>query len=217
VNRSLGKYPKLGGSHQFQPSASLRPEQRQAVSFALDSSDLAVNIPGAAGTGKTAFLRELQKRIRQSGREVLAVAPTRSAVEELQKVGFPNAMTVERLLEDQDAQTHLRGNVLIVDEAGMLSGRQMSEVIRIAEERAARIVLSGDTKQIHSVEASDALRVLEKESRLRSVSLTQVQRQKVTAYRAAIEELRSDPQRAFERLESMGTIREVPHPDRAKQ
>ena len=36
-------------------------------------------------------------------REAMAVAPTRSAVEELQKVGFGDAMTITRLLEDHTA------------------------------------------------------------------------------------------------------------------
>jgi ATP-dependent exoDNAse (exonuclease V) alpha subunit len=186
-----------------------------AVHFVLDSTDLAVNIQGAAGTGKTALLQELREGILQSNREVLAVAPTMSAVEELQRVGFRDAVTVERLLQDEQVQDQLRGRVLIVDEAGMVSGRQMAEVVHLSHERFARIVFSGDTRQIHSVEAADALRILEKESKLRSVSLTQVQRQRVDAYRETIEELRADPQSGFERLEAMRAIREVAYHERA--
>jgi hypothetical protein len=37
-----------------------------------------------------------------AGQKLLAVAPTRSAVEELQKVGFKDAVTIERLLQDQN-------------------------------------------------------------------------------------------------------------------
>jgi molybdopterin-guanine dinucleotide biosynthesis protein len=40
---------------------------------------------GAAGTGKTATLQEIDRGLHAAGHEVLAVAPTRSAVEELQK------------------------------------------------------------------------------------------------------------------------------------
>ena len=216
INRSIGKYPPLAGDHHFEPSEHLRPEQREAVTFVLDSTDLAVNIQGAAGTGKTALLQELGEGLLHSNRDVLAVAPTMSAVEELQRVGFHDAVTVERLLQDAQVQDQLRGRVLIVDEAGMVSGRQMAEVVNLAHERFARIVFSGDTHQIHSVEASDALRILEHESKLRSISLTQVQRQKIDAYREAIEQLRSEPHRGFERLEVMGAIREVAYNERAK-
>jgi archaellum biogenesis ATPase FlaH len=76
------------------------------VNFVLDSTDLAVNIQGAAGTGKTALLQELREGIHQTSRDVLAVAPTMSAVEELQKVGFRDAVTVERLLQDAQVQDH---------------------------------------------------------------------------------------------------------------
>ena len=144
-----------------------------------------MNIRGAAGTGKTATLREVHRGLEETGSRVLAVAPTMSAVEELRKVGFSDAVTVERLLQDQSLQAGLRGKVLVVDEAGMVSGRQMSELLKLAEQQSTRIIFSGDTKQIQSVEASDALRVLERESQLQSISLTEVQRQTVHGYREA--------------------------------
>src|SRR5437762_8830461 len=125
-------------------------------------------------------------------------------------------MTVERLLQDQRTHAMLRRNVLIVDEAGMVSGRQMWELLRLAEQQSARIVFCGDTKQIQSVEACDALRVLEQESQLKSTRLTKVERQKVNAYREAVQELRDDPERGFERLETMGAVREVAWADRAQ-
>jgi ATP-dependent exoDNAse (exonuclease V) alpha subunit len=133
---------------------------------------LAVNLRGAAGTGKTATLREIHRGLQDAGREVVAVAPTRSAVEELQKVGLKESMTISRLLEDETAQQALRGRVLIVDEAGMVSGRQMQGILELAQRQDARILFSGDTRQIQSVESSDALRILERESKMTSVSLT---------------------------------------------
>src|SRR5260370_34015883 len=99
INRGIGQFERLGGQHEFDAPAFLRPEQKQAIEFVLNSRDLAVNIRGAAGTGKTATLQELQRGLEESGRRVLAVAPTMSAGEELQKVGFSDAITVERLLQ----------------------------------------------------------------------------------------------------------------------
>jgi hypothetical protein len=77
-------------------------------------------------------------------------------------------------------------------------------------------VFSGDTRQLQSVEAGDALRILERESGLRSVSLTQVQRQTSEAYRQAIEALREHPARGFAHLEQMGAVREVAWADRSR-
>jgi hypothetical protein len=135
------------------------------------------------------------------------VAPTMSAVEELQKVGFSSALTLERLLQDKCSHTTLADKVLILAEAGMVSGRQMWELLRLAQQQSVRIIFCGDTKQIQCVEACDALRVLEEESQLKSIRLTKVERQKVNAYREAVQELRNDPERGFERLDTMDRLR----------
>ena len=216
VNRGIDHYDRLGKGCDFEPSDKLRPEQRHAVEAVLGSRDLAINVRGAAGTGKTATLREIDRGLSEAGHEVLAVAPTRSAVDELEKVGFRDAMTVSRLLEAQESQGTLRGRVLIVDEAGMVSGRQMQSLLHLAEDHGARIVFSGDTRQIPSIEASDALRILERESDLKSVSLTEVQRQTNSLYREAVKTMRHSPEEGFAQLEKLGAIREVPVFDRGQ-
>jgi ATP-dependent exoDNAse (exonuclease V) alpha subunit len=180
----------------------------------MGSRDRAVNITGAAGTGKTAALQELHRGLQEAGREVLAIAPTVSAVEELLKVGFTDAITIERLLQDPRIHSQIQNKVLVVDEAGMISGRQMWELLSLTEQNSARIIFSGDTHQIQSVEACDALRILEKESRLKSTSLTQVQRQTASSYPEAIQELRRNPERGFAKLDEIGAIREIPFMDR---
>ena len=216
VNHGIDRYERLGGTHKFHPSERLREEQKRVVERVLDSRDFAINLRGAAGTGKTATLQEIDRGLRESGREVTAVAPTRGAVEELQKVGFREAMTVSRLLQDETAQSALRGRVLVVDEAGMISGRQMEGILRLADQHLARVVFSGDTRQIQSVEASDALRILERESQMKSVALTGVQRQTHAQYRDAIQTLRQAPEQGFEKLERLGAVHEVPFVERGR-
>ena len=200
VNNGIGREERLGRDLRFEPAGNLREEQKRAVKTILDSGDFAINLRGAAGTGKTATLQEIDKGLRNAGHEVVAVAPTRSAVEELGKVGFQDAMTISRLLEDQTAQSSLTRRVLIVDEAGMISGRQMESLLRLAERAHARVLFSGDTRQIQSVEASDALRILERESHMKSVALTAVQRQIHPEYRDAIQTLRHSPSQGFEKF-----------------
>jgi len=215
VNRGLGAFEPLGDIRSLVVSVRLRPEQKHAVEFVLQSRDRAVSISGAAGTGKTATLQELRRALMEAGRVVLAVAPTMSAVEELQKVGFTDAITVERVLQDPRIHGEIRGKVIILDEAGMVSARQMADLLRLAEECSLRVVFSGDTKQIRSVEAGDALRILEKESRLKTVALTQVQRQTRKDYRDAMEELRRNPERGFAKLDAMGAVCETAISERA--
>ncbi|HTF65226.1 MAG TPA: AAA family ATPase, partial [Edaphobacter sp.] len=112
-------------------------------------------------------------------------------------------------MADPQQRHELAGQVLIVDEAGMVSSKDMAELVGLAKNTGARIVYSGDTAQIKSVSEGDALRVLERESNLKSVSLLQVQRQTNAEYKAAVESLRDRPAEGFSKLEAMGAIREV--------
>jgi conjugative relaxase-like TrwC/TraI family protein len=215
IDRGIHRYQILGGEEPIEPKGSLRAEQRHAVETILASQDFAINLRGAAGTGKTATLQEIDRGLHAAGYKVLAVALTRSAVEELQKVGFRNSMTISRLLEDETAQRSLRGNVLIVDEAGMVSGRQMEGLLDLSRREHARILFSGDTRR--SVKSSDALRILERESRMTSVSVTGIQRQSNRKYREAIEAFRRSPGQGFAKLQDLGAVREVPYLDRAQK
>jgi conjugative relaxase-like TrwC/TraI family protein len=83
VKRGLGSFEALGYDRVFVGSDLLRHEQKCAIESVLKSRDRAVSISGAAGTGKTATLKELRRALTETGREALAVAPTMSAVEEL--------------------------------------------------------------------------------------------------------------------------------------
>ncbi len=160
VNRGIAQCERLGKDAGSHVSETLNAEQRKVVEFVLDSRDRVVNVQGAAGTGKTATLEELKRGLEAGGRLTVAVAPTMSAAEELQHATFNNAMTLERLLQDKEIHPHLAGRAIILDEAGMVSGRQLHQLLILAERFDARIVLSGDSKQLQSVEASDALRIL---------------------------------------------------------
>jgi conjugative relaxase-like TrwC/TraI family protein len=209
INEGIDKHQALGRSREFVVSDRLRPEQKAALQTVLASRDFAVNIQGAAGTGKTKMLQDFDRAMTESRQSVVAVAPSTRAVQELQQVGFSGAVTIARLLADPQQGEQLAGQVLLVDEAGMVSSKDMAELIGLAQSKGARIVYSGDTAQLKSVSEGDALRVLERESKIKSVSLMQVQRQLNAEYKAAVEALRSHPAEGYERLEKMGAIREV--------
>lgn len=209
INEGLGRYEPLGRGHEFVVSDRLRPEQKAAVLKALASHDLAFNISGAAGVGKTFALKELDRGLTEARVSLTAVAPSARAVQVLHKDGLPNAMTIARLLADPNQQAQIAGRVLLIDEAGMVSSKDMSALLKLAKDQNARIVFSGDTAQIKSVSEGDALRVLERESNLQTVSLREVRRQLNAEYKAAVEALRRDPAEGYELFEKMGAIREV--------
>lgn len=218
INRGNGCHSMLVSENMaLEPAEHLSSEQKKAVSFVLKSHDFAVCLQGAAGTGKTDTLKEIKRGLMEAGREVTAIAPTQSAVRELKERGFHEAMTIERMLLDSQTHESMVGRVLIVDEAGMVSGRQMQGIIDLAEKANGRLIFVGDTQQIKSVEASDALRILQKESKLKTATLREVRRQIDSQYRAASAVLWKERELGFEMLEKMGAVHEVPFFDRPKE
>jgi conjugative relaxase-like TrwC/TraI family protein len=205
----------------FQPdyrsrNPRLDEEQRKAVERILDSTDFVTLFRGGAGTGKSFTLREVQSELAKAGHAIQVVAPQRQQVMDLARDGFANAQTVSALL----ARRELPGNsVLLVDEAGQIGGRQMHALFQLAQENHARLILSGDTHQHGAVEASDALRAIEKYSGLESVELTNIRRQnpalaksiaereRIKQYRQAVEAARDGKQaESFHRLDKLKAI-----------
>ena len=103
--------------------------------------------------------------------------------------------------------------IIIVDEAGLLSVRQMRDLCRLAHANNNRLILVGDIKQHRSVEAGDALRAVQKYCEVETVRLTKIQRQSDPAYRKVVEFLASKkPYAAFGQLEKLGEVHESRNP-----
>jgi len=73
----------------------------------------------------------------QSGKDVLVVAPSSSAVQVLKEQGFVALDTFQRLMDNALLQDVARGKILWIDEAGFLSTRQMRWVVEFAVETIA--------------------------------------------------------------------------------
>jgi hypothetical protein len=71
--------------------------------------------------------------------------------------------------------TPAHADLLVVDEASMLSVPQMLWLVNHASENVSRVLLVGDSAQHRSVERGDALRILERSGAVRYVELLQTQ------------------------------------------
>ena len=197
-------------------SSQLDAEQRQALEALLRSTHGVSVFRGGAGTGKSYVLRELVEQLRQSGRNVVVLAPQRQQVVEMEKAGFPSPTTLANFLIKRELADSA---VIVVDEAGQIGGRQMLELVRLIEERHGRLVLSGDTRQHGAVEASDALLAIERHAGVKPVELHTIRRQDpalgrddderrhIRLYRKAVEAAAAGKLAdSFERLDKMGAI-----------
>jgi hypothetical protein len=192
VSDGKGKFKPFGsGKYQFQ-NQKLSDEQRHAVRHVLQSTDRVMAIRGGAGTGKTTMMREAVAGIESNGTKVFTFAPSAEASRGVlrSEAGFANAETVEALLQNEKLQAEVRGRVIWIDEAGLLSVRTLTRVADLVEKQKCRIVLSGDTAQHRAVERGDALRILEKHASLPAAELKEIWRQKADSHKAVVADLR---------------------------
>ncbi len=205
-----GRFKPINEHHAL-ITQSLTDEQKNAVHHALNTTDGITIIAGRAGTGKTTLMKEVQNGIRESGKEIFAFAPSAEASRVVQrKEGFENAETIALLIQNKALQKKIKNSVVWIDEAGMMSNKDMNKVLEITKEQNARLILTGDTKQHSSVERGDALRILQTEAGIRSIQVSKIQRQKNEGYREAVFSLsKSDVQKGFQKLDKIGAIHEI--------
>ena len=137
-------------------------QQRDAVHhLAGGDTSLAVCL-GAAGSGKTVALRPVADLHRAQGHRVLAAALSWRAAVNLGTECGVQPYSLARLLRQVRAGTMVidRNTVLLVDEAGMLSVREIRTVLELAERAGAKVLFIGDLDQLQPIEAGPGLRLL---------------------------------------------------------
>jgi ATP-dependent exoDNAse (exonuclease V) alpha subunit len=207
-----GKHKALGGGKKWvirHPLVGGSEEQSKAVRHVLGSGDFVISF--TAGAGKTELMSEAVTAIESlSGKLVMVLAPSSSSVEVLRAQGFSNADTLQQFQVNKELQEVAKGQVLWVDAAGFLSVRQMLELQEFAVEHDCRLTVTGDTKQHHSVQWGDALRILERSGVIAQAVLTKIYRQRIPELREAIEDLsKGRTEDGFDKLDKFGAIQEI--------
>jgi conjugative relaxase-like TrwC/TraI family protein len=210
-----GQYSPLKRKHAIE-NGLLDAEQRKAVQHILASQNFVTLFRGAAGTGKSFTLKEVRTALVDGGHSVHVLAPQRQQVLDLEKDLKSEGQTVSEFLTKRAME---RGAVVIVDEAGQIGAKQMLRLLDFVRENNGRLILSGDTRQHGPVEASDALRAIEKYAGLSAAELTTIRRQDpnlaktreerkgIEQYRLAVDEARNDKFKdSFDRLNRNNSI-----------
>ena len=236
VKEGENKFPNIR-IVEFIPSDLLNREQRNAVTELVLSKDQFNALIGKAGTGKTFTVSEIVRANIESGYNVLLCAPSNGARDVLKDDGrkikneynqpltakpFESAISLQKLLVDEKLQNTLGNNSLIVlDEAGMASLKQLNQLAKLAREKSWRIIHVGDVKQHISVEAGDGFRIELKYSNIKRCQLKRIQRQKRTAMKGKYRQIAIDlafgrVAEAFNSLDKLGAIVEVKNYDMYK-
>jgi hypothetical protein len=192
--------PKLGLS-------DLNPGQQAAIRHVWESPDKILMIRGAAGTGKTTLTRTAL-----AGIDVpwVILAPTAEASRGvLRREGFAKADTLQRFFVDKKMQESVRGGLIWLDEASLAGSRDLVKLVTIAESLDARIVLSGDPKQMRAVARGDVLTLLADHARLPVAEVTDIRRQQ-GSYRDIVKQMSEGRTRtAMSGLDALGWVKEM--------
>ncbi|MBK5307782.1 MAG: relaxase domain-containing protein [Frankiaceae bacterium] len=139
--------------------SGLRPDQQRLV-FALLTSGRGVDVvTGPAGSGKTAALGHAASTWQQRGVPVAGCAVAALTAQGLQDATGARSVSLARLLHQPDR--HLpAGGVLLVDEAGMIGTRALTQLLMQAEQRHCKVVLVGDPAQLPELEAGGLFNAL---------------------------------------------------------
>ena len=224
------------GQRKFKPLVSdlesikgtfkgLSAEQRKAALHPLTTTSQVSGIRGGAGTGKTYTLQTVNAVIsaieNRSGEynKVYAFAQSSGASRgELRNVGFKDADTLAALFNSEKMQAKLHRQVILVDEAGLLSSKDGRKLFDIAKKQESRVILVGDYRQHSGVEAGDFFRLIEKEGGIRYAQLKEIRRQTKAEYRKAVEQISNGTaagaRKGFESLDRMGWVVEASGDDR---
>ncbi|ONF45975.1 MobF family relaxase [Methylobacterium radiotolerans] len=167
-------------------ATQLAEEQRAALRHVSGAAAVSI-LEAGAGTGKTTTAKALVEIARRAGLQVIGLAPSWVAADELgASTGIP-AQAIARWRHDQarEAGAGLGTDTLVlVDEAGMVGTKDLAAILSAAEAGGARVVLLGDRRQLASVAGASALRAVT-DVLGRHATLSEVRRQAVPWQRAA--------------------------------
>jgi hypothetical protein len=155
----------------------LDAEQVDAIRHITGDGAIAA-VVGLAGAGKSTLLAAARIAWEKDGHRVIGAALAGKAAEGLQdSSGIASRTLASWELAWAAGRDNLdRGDVLVIDEAGMVSSQQMARVLKVVEGAAAKVVLVGDAMQLQPIQAGAAFRAITE--RIGFAELSGVRRQR---------------------------------------
>lgn len=143
---------------------SLSDEQIKSLNEITETGDLKM-VRGAAGSGKSTMLAAANIAYESSGYKVIGMALSGKAAAGLQDGSGIESSTIHRFLYNYE-----KGNitidektVVVMDEAGMTGSELAQKVAEIAVKHNAKLLLVGDERQLQSVSAGGAFKLLQRQ------------------------------------------------------
>jgi len=184
VGRAIEKQDEAIQKSTGDLSAGLSDEQRRAIEHITGPERIAA-VVGFAGAGKSTMLAAAREAWEAEGYTVHGAALSGKAAEGLEESSGIQSRTLASWSRGWDnGRGELgRGDVFVIDEAGMVGSRQLSRFVGEAEARGAKIVLVGDHEQLQAIGAGAPFRAITEE--IGHAELSEIRRQRVDWQREA--------------------------------
>ncbi|MBB3967247.1 Ti-type conjugative transfer relaxase TraA [Rhizobium metallidurans] len=141
----------------------LSDEQKTAIEYVAGPERIAAVI-GRAGAGKTTMMKAAREAWEAAGYRVVGGALAGKAAEGLEKEAGMASRTLSawalRWDQERDRDRLDDKTVFVLDEAGMVSSRQMARFVEAVTTTGAKLVLIGDPEQLQPIEAGAAFRAI---------------------------------------------------------
>ena len=208
--------PQLISQEQARTAAEhtdLNAEQRDAVVTMLTATTATTVLTAPAGAGKSHTMAGFARLWTSfTGRRVIGLTTSTNAARILQHEGLAESYNIAEFLGKIEGSDELRrpiplhrDDVLVLDEASQLSTMDLAMLAEAARQAGARLIATGDTRQLGAVEAGGLFQLLAQE--VPAAELHEVRRFDATWERDASVRLRDGDLAAVAAYDRHGRIR----------
>lgn len=161
VERAMQRQDDAIRRSSGEDTARLSDEQRQAIEHITGPERISA-VVGFAGAGKSTMLAAAREAWEAQGYQVHGAALSGKAAEGLEESSGIESRTLASWSRGWERERNQlsRGDVFVIDEAGMVGSRQLAGFIGEAEQRGAKIVLVGDHEQLQAIGAGAPFRAI---------------------------------------------------------
>ena len=187
----------------------LNKVQASALEFFANNRDGVMLCQGNAGVGKTYTVKALKKTI-SSDVKIRGLAPSAAAAGELKKGADINCQTLDAYLYIP-IKSLPKNELIVVDEAGMISSTQMKDLLERSKQTNSRILLIGDTKQLAAVQAGSPFKLLQEKAQLPIIRIDKNVRQQNLQLKEVVDLLSAgNIKQGYQKLKEQGSIKQIP-------